>query len=159
MVSRKRVDLKIIFSQLRQPMGDELPDDGKIQALMRRRIFFQICLRELEQGGGRTQAVFLEMHKRAGELDQSLVKISVCTVAIRQPQVFQHIVRLVKSLRVEQREEAGVTRVNPVIRKLPREFRNALVLVHTASLWPEKRKVAREIFILLINMRFSIMRA
>lgn len=114
MVSGKRVDLKLIFSQPRQPLGDELPDAGKIQALMRRRIFFQICLCELEQGGSGTQAVFLEMHKRAGKLDQSLVKIPVCTVAVRQPQILQHIVRLVKFLHVEQREVTGVTRVNLV---------------------------------------------
>ena len=95
-------------------MSDELPDAGKIQALMRRRIFSQICLRELEQGGRWTQAVFLKMHKCAGELDQSLVKIPVRALTVRQPQILQHIMRLVKFLRVEQREVTGITRVNPV---------------------------------------------
>ena len=130
MVSRKRVDLKVILGQLRQPMADELPDAGKIQVLVRRRIFFQARLRELEQGGGGTQPVFLEMHKGAGELDQSLEKIPIRTVPVRQPQIFQHIVRLEKFLPVEQREITGVTRVHAAAGEFLHPAGDALVLVH-----------------------------
>ena len=75
------------------------------------RIFFQIRLRQLEQRGGWTQPVFLQMHECARQLDEALVKISVRAVAVGQPQILEHIVRLVKKLAVEAVEIAEVMRV------------------------------------------------
>ena len=57
------------------------------------------------------QAVFLQMNKCARKLDESLVKISIRAVAVGQPQIFQHVVRLVKKLAVEAVEIAEVMRV------------------------------------------------
>ena len=65
------------------------------------------------------------MHKRAGELDESLVKTSILAVAVEKPQILQHVVRFVKFLLVEQREIAGVTRVNAVAGKLRGQLRHA----------------------------------
>jgi hypothetical protein len=48
------------------------------------------------------------MHKRARELDEALVKTPIGAVTIRQPQIFEHIVRLVKKLAVETVEIAEV---------------------------------------------------
>ena len=101
---------------------------------MQRRILFQIRLRELEQRGGRAEAIFLQMHERARELDQALVKISIHAVPIRQPQMFEDVVRLVKFLLVEQREITGVARVNARAGKLPRQFGDAFVFAHAPSL-------------------------
>jgi ParB family chromosome partitioning protein len=74
------------------------------------RIFFQVSAGELEERGGGAQAVFLQMHERTCELDESLVKISVRAMLVRQPQIFQHVVRLVKKLAVEAVEIAEVMR-------------------------------------------------
>jgi hypothetical protein len=65
------------------------------------RIFFQVVTGKLEQSGGGTEPVFLKMHERAGELDESLVKISIRAVSVFKPQMLQHIVRLEKKLMVE----------------------------------------------------------
>src|SRR5271154_6001765 len=51
------------------------------------------------------------MHERARELDESLVKISIRAVSVFEPQIFQHIVRLVEKLAVEAVEIAEVMRV------------------------------------------------
>jgi len=78
--------------------------------------------------------LFLQMYEGPGELDETLVKITVHTVPVRQPQVFQNVVRLVKFLLVEQREVAGVARINPVAGKLPGKFSDAFMLIHAAIL-------------------------
>jgi hypothetical protein len=83
----------------------------QIQVLVDARIFFQIGPGEFEQRRRRTQVIFLQMHERARELDQTLVKISVRAVAVRKPQIFENVVRLVKKLAVEAIEIAAVMRV------------------------------------------------
>ena len=49
----------------------------------------------------RTRALFLEMDKTAGELDQALEEIAVRAVAILKPQRLQDVVCLVKFLLIE----------------------------------------------------------
>jgi ParB family chromosome partitioning protein len=78
---------------------------------MRTRIFLQIGQRELEQRGGGAQPVLLQMHERARKLDESLVKIPIRAMTVGQPQIFQHVMRLVKKLAVEAIEIAEVMRV------------------------------------------------
>ena len=75
------------------------------------RIFFQVGFCELEQRGGGAQPVFLQMHERARKLYQAFVKITVRAVLVRQPQIFQHVVRLVKKPAVEAVEVAEIMRV------------------------------------------------
>ena len=74
-------------------------------------IFFKVRLRELEQGGGWTQPIFLQVDKGPGELDEAFVKVSIRPVAVRQPQILEHVVRLVKKLAVEAIEIAEVMRI------------------------------------------------
>ena len=76
-------------------------------------IFFEINLRELEHGGSRSQPVLLQMHECTSELDETLVKVTIRTLPVSQPKIFQHIMRLVKLLTIEQHKIAGITRVHP----------------------------------------------
>ena len=71
-------------------------------------IFFEVGMGQFEQGGGGLRMIFLQMHKRAGELNQPLVKRAVRTVLVLQPDVFEDFVRLVKKLVVETVKKADV---------------------------------------------------
>lgn len=51
------------------------------------------------------------MHERTGELNQTFEKTSVRAVPVRQPQMFEHIVRLVIQPAVETIEIAKVMRI------------------------------------------------
>ena len=97
----KRINLEFTFFQLKLPAGHELLDGGEVQFFVRRRVFFEVGARQLEQRGGGAQAVFLQMYKGAGQLDEALVKIPIGTVFIRKPQIFKDIVRLIKKLAIE----------------------------------------------------------
>jgi hypothetical protein len=97
----KRINQESVFFQLKLPAGHELLDGGEVQFFVGRRVFFEVGARQLEQRGGGPQAVFLQMHKGAGQLDEALVKIAIGTVFIRKPQILKDIVRLIKELAVE----------------------------------------------------------
>ena len=71
-------------------------------------ILFQIGLGEFEQRGGGAQPVLLQMHERARELDEAFVKISIRAVPVGQPQIFEHVMCLVKKLAVEAIEIAKI---------------------------------------------------
>ena len=58
--------------------------------------------------------ISLQMHKRASELDQALVKSSVRAVFVLNPDVFEDFVRLVKKLAVETIKIADVMLVELV---------------------------------------------
>lgn len=75
------------------------------------RILPQIRLGESEQRRRRFEPVFLQMDKSAGQLNQSLVKITVKRPPVRQPQFFQNFMRLVKKLPVETFEITKIMRV------------------------------------------------
>src|ERR1019366_6063177 len=94
-----------------QPVRDQSQHRRQIKPLVTARIFFQVRLRQFEQRGGRTQAAFLQMHKRAGQLDETFVKISIRALTVGQPQIFQHVVRLIKKAAVEAVEIAEIMRV------------------------------------------------
>ena len=79
--------------------------------LMNARILFQIGSGELEQCRRRTQMVPLQMHERAGQLDQAFVKRAVRAMPVMNPQMFQHLVGLVKKLPVEAMEKSEVMRI------------------------------------------------
>jgi len=106
--------------------------------LMRRRIFFEIRLRQLEQRGGRAQPVFLQMHEGACELDESFVKISVRAVLVRQPQIFEHVVRFVKKLAIEAIKITKIMRVeSPTLKGFDHDGDARAFVAHGLSL---KRK-------------------
>ena len=127
----ERVDGKLVALQLRQPAGNELLHAGNVELRVARGILTQIGGGELEQGGGGTQAVFLQMHKRAGQLDEALEKISVRAVPVDEPQIFQHFVRLVEKLAVEAVEITKIARVESAIAKRRNLRGDARALVAT----------------------------
>src|SRR5262249_49557603 len=59
----------------------------------------------------RPKPVLLQVHKRASELDQPLVEQIVRAAPARQPELLQHVMRLVEKLLVEAMKVAGVMRV------------------------------------------------
>jgi ParB family transcriptional regulator, chromosome partitioning protein len=80
-------------------------------------IFSQIGTRKAEQRHCRAGPVFLNVNKRACELNQSLVKITVHPATIRQPHDFQNVMGLVEKLVVEAIEIAEVKCGQPLAAK------------------------------------------
>ncbi len=78
---------------------------------MNTRVFFEVGTGELEQRGGGLRMVSLQMNKRAGQLDQTLVKRAVRTLFVLEPEMFQHLVRFVKLLAIETIKIAKIMRV------------------------------------------------
>ena len=93
-----------------------------------RGIFLQIRLGELEQRGGRPQPVFLKMHKRAGQLNQTFVKGVVRAGTIREPKLLKDIVRFEIQSAVEAFEKSKVMRVQTLALKLIDDCRNGAAL-------------------------------
>ena len=101
----------IRFFELPEPVFDQLQDAGEIQTFVGGRVLAQIVLCEAEESCGRFEAIFLEVHESAGELDQSFVKQVIGLAALSKPEFLQHIVRFVKKLLVEAFEIPQVMRV------------------------------------------------
>jgi len=116
------------------PVGNQSQNGNQVQVFVASGIFFQVRPRQFEQRRCRTQAVLLQMHESAGQLNQSLVEIPIHAVTIRQPQILKNVVRLVKFLLVEQRKIPGIPRVHPIRRELPGQFCDAFMFVHAGSL-------------------------
>ena len=74
-------------------------------------ISLQIGPCQPEQGRCRAQAVLLQMDERPSQLDEAFVKISIRSLPVLQPQILQHVVRLVKFLVIELLEVTGVMSV------------------------------------------------
>ena len=87
--------------QIGKPALDHAARGIEIQSFVLERIFFEVGQGQLEQCRRRTQMIFLQMHKRAGELNQALVKRAVRAVFVLQPDVLEDFVRLVKKLAIE----------------------------------------------------------
>jgi len=103
-VRSERIDLEIASRKLFQPSLDQLNDNGDLQIMMVRGVFQQISHRQLEQSGGRTEPFFLQVNEGARELNQSFVKCSLLLLPHRQPQLLQHIVRLIVETAIKQLE-------------------------------------------------------
>src|SRR3954471_1925149 len=82
-----------------------------IQAFVIARKFFQIRAGEIEKRMGRAEAIFLQVHERAGELNQAFIEMIGRLPARWQPHFFQHIVRFVIQTLVEAREVTQIVRV------------------------------------------------
>lgn len=74
-------------------------------------VFAQVTVGELEQGNGRVPAFFLNMNKRAGELDERFIKEAIGGAALLQPELLQDFVCLEKKLLIEAIKEAKVMRI------------------------------------------------
>ena len=83
----------------------------------------------------RVEMLLLQVDKRAGDLDQPLVKERVAVAAL-EPEVFEDVVRLVVAARVEAREVARVVRVERVAGgELADEGGDAVAFFHRAAGW------------------------
>src|SRR5437868_5016873 len=71
-------------------------------------ILAQVCSRQFKECRRRLQPLLLQMHESAGQLDESLVKRTVCPVLLWQPYLFENIVGFIKELPVETIKEAQV---------------------------------------------------
>ena len=94
--------------QIGEPVSNQLTRRVQIQPLMFARIFFEVGQGQFEQRGGGLRMIPLQMHKRAGELNQALVKRAVGAVFVLQPEMLKDFVRLVKKLAVETIKKADV---------------------------------------------------
>src|SRR5215510_4964872 len=74
------------------------------------------------------------MHERARQLDQSLVEIAAGFLALRQPEMFQHIVRFVKQSPIEKIEVSQVMRVTALAGK-PFDERGDLLTLAAHARW------------------------
>lgn len=126
---------------------------------MMRGIFLKIILRQFQQRLRRPASVFLHVHKRTGQLDQALVKISVGTVPVRQPQFLQHVMRFVKKLAVEAIEEAEVMRVQFLSAKLFNACRNMPAFFAHVRILSSKSRCQKSKPVLITHARSDILNA
>ncbi len=97
----------------------------------------QIRLGELEQSGGRTRPIFLEMHERAGQLNQTFVEGVVWAGTIREPKLLKNIVSLEIQPAIEAFEKSEVMRVQALTLKLINDGRDG------AALFAHEQKLTR----------------
>ena len=117
----QRVCLKFMLFDLPAPVINQLENILHDDSVMRGRIFFEISSGHAHELVGRMQArasrgpfgVFVhgQMHKSAGQLNERLIKIRIWLPARFQPQILQHIMRLVKLAGIEAFKVAKITRI------------------------------------------------
>src|SRR5579859_1484202 len=99
------------------------------------RIFIEIGQGELEQRGGGLRMVSLQVDKRAGQLDQPFEKCAVRAMPVPDPEMFQHLMGLVKKLMIETMKIAEIMRVQFLTVMLGSHPGNAFALAaHGGSL-------------------------
>lgn len=69
---------------------------------------------EAEQGSGRPSPFLLDMHKRPGELDQTLVKHSIWPVFVLEPKLFQDVMGFKELSAIKAFEKTQVIRTKPI---------------------------------------------
>lgn len=107
----QRVCLKIGLFDLPTPMIDQPNNLRQDKAMVKSRIFFEIPASHAHElvRGPQTWAcsgpfrVFVhgQVHKSTGQLNKGLVKVRIISAARLQPQILQHIMRLVKLAGIE----------------------------------------------------------
>lgn len=93
------------------PGVDQVVDFGQCQAFTVIAERGEVTFAEVKEGEGRSLTLVFEVNKGAGELDEGFVECVQGGVAAFEPEVFQHVVRLVESAFVEGLEIAPVTRI------------------------------------------------
>ena len=81
-------------------------------------VFAQVGLCQFEEGGRRARAVFLQVNKRAGQLDQAFVKQTIRTLSLGQPKLLENFVGFKKKLPVETVEIAEVMSIEVLAAEL-----------------------------------------
>ena len=124
----QRVFRKRSGFQTALPVVNYLKHVFQIELLVRRWIFFQIRLGQLEKRGRRTQPIFLQMHECTRQLNQSLVKRVIRPVPLGQPELFENIVRFVEKSAIEIVEVTGVMRIDLAAVQMADHLRNFCAL-------------------------------
>jgi hypothetical protein len=104
----KGVLSEIVVFQLRQPIIDEAQGGHGIEVFVNCGVLAQVRLGEAEKGGGRFEAIFLQVDEGTGELDEALVEEVVRLAALRKPKFLEHVVGFVEELLIEAREVTEV---------------------------------------------------
>ncbi len=71
----------------------------------------KILIRQGEELAGGSEAAFLDVDKRTGELDEALIKLPEQRSTRGEPDYFEHFMRLIKFLPIEREEVGGVMRI------------------------------------------------
>jgi hypothetical protein len=95
--------------QKAEPMIDQANHAGEVDSFVFGGIWLEVGAREAKKRDGGLEAVFLEMHKRAGELDERFEEVVIRAATFLKPEMFEDIVRFVELLAIEV-HEVGVIR-------------------------------------------------
>src|SRR5512133_1391099 len=85
----------------------------QIETLVHAGIRCQIILRELEQGDSRPRALLRDVDKSPCKLNQTFIEATFGAIAVLQPKLLQHIVRLEVIATIEADEEAPIIGIQP----------------------------------------------
>jgi len=105
---RERVRGELMRLQPVLPGFNEPQNGGDIQMIVYGGIFLEVGLGEFEQGGRGPQAVFLQVDKRARELNEALIEGMFRAVAMREPELFEHLVGFEVKTAVEAFKKAEI---------------------------------------------------
>lgn len=106
----QRIPIALAVSQSPQPQIDQSLDFTESKTFVTLGILTQIRSRQTKQRAGRTQSIFLKVHKSPRQLDQSFVEMIILTLPTRQPKLFQNIVGLVVEPLIEAIKETQIMR-------------------------------------------------
>ena len=106
------------------------PVVARFSASWTRGYFSRLASASLNKRGGGSRLVFLQMHKRPGQLDQPLVKRAVRPVPVLKPEMLQHVMGLIKLLAIETVEIAEIMRIQLLPVMPGHHFGNAFALAH-----------------------------
>ena len=94
-----------------QPLFDQAEHGGEVQAFVAGWVLGEVGAGEFEESGAGAEAIFLEVDKGAGELNEAFVKQVVMLAALAEPEFLKDVVRFVEELAIEALEIAEVMRV------------------------------------------------
>ena len=121
---KERVVLEIAGFEALQPIADERANAVDAEVVVEVGIFLEIGVGQFEQCGGGTEAVFLQVDERAGELNEPFIKGIIGAGALGEPEFFQDIVRLKIEPAIEAFKVAEVMGVKIASFELLDQFRD-----------------------------------
>ena len=110
LASLKRISFAGRIGQTLQPIVDQPKHRRHLDALIYRRISGQVVSSQSQQSARGTKPILLQMNERSRQLDEPLVKQTFGTLATRQPQRLQNVMRLVEQPPIETGKEPQVVR-------------------------------------------------
>ena len=108
----QRVLGEITDFEVSEPCCSQFGNLAHIEIIVHRGVCRQVFARELEKRSGGAQSVFLQVDECARELNEAFVERVVRTLALRQPELFKHVVGFIEELLVEAVE---ITKVMGIV--------------------------------------------